>query len=73
MNILNSISPKTEVYSIDEAFLDFSGTEKNIGCFDFGLHLKNTVERWTGIPVRIGIGPYTYSYRYSCPSFYSIF
>jgi len=43
MNILNSISPKTEVYSIDEAFLDFSGTEKNIGCFDFGLHLKNTV------------------------------
>ena len=57
MNILNSISPKTEVYSIDEAFLDFSGTEKNIGCFDFGLHLKNTVGRWTGIPVRIGVGP----------------
>ena len=56
MNILNSISPKTEVYSIDEAFLDFSGTEKNIGCFDFGLHLKNTIGRWTGIPVRIGIG-----------------
>ncbi len=57
MNILNSISPKTEVYSIDEAFLDFSGTEKNIGCFDFGLQLKNIVGRWTGIPVRIGIGP----------------
>ena len=57
MNILDSLSPKTEVYSIDEAFLDFSGTEKNIGCFDFGLHLKNTIGRWTGIPVRIGIGP----------------
>ena len=57
MNILDSLSPKTEVYSIDEAFLDFSGTEKNIGCFDFGLQLKNTIGRWTGIPVRIGIGP----------------
>ena len=57
MNILDSISPKTEVYSIDEAFLDFSGTEKNVGCFNFGLQLKNTVGRWTGIPVRVGIGP----------------
>ena len=56
MNILDSISPKTEVYSIDEAFLDFSGTEKNVGCFNFGLQLKNTVGRWTGIPVRVGIG-----------------
>ena len=57
MNILDSVSSKTEVYSIDEAFLDFSGTEKNIGCFDFGLHLKNVVGKWTGIPVRIGVGP----------------
>ncbi len=57
MNILDSISPKTEVYSIDEAFLDFSGTEKNVGCFNFGLQLKNTIGRWTGIPVRVGIGP----------------
>ena len=57
MNILDSVSSKIEVYSIDEAFLDFSGTEKNIGCFDFGLHLKNVVGKWTGIPVRIGVGP----------------
>ena len=57
MNMLEGFVPRVEVYSIDEAFLDFSGTEKNIGCFDFGLHLKNIVGRWTGIPVRIGIGP----------------
>ncbi|MFZ4398395.1 MAG: Y-family DNA polymerase [Bacteroidales bacterium] len=53
MNILSSYCPEIEVYSIDEAFLDFSG-------FDYydlprlGKEIAAKVHKWTGIPVSIG-------------------
>lgn len=53
MNILARYSPEIEVYSIDEAFLKFSGFE----FFDLqkiGLEMQKTVTKGTGIPVSIG-------------------
>lgn len=54
MNTLFEFTPNLEVYSVDEAFLDLTGfDEKNI--LDYCRHIKETVERNTGIPVGIGI------------------
>lgn len=54
MSTLFDFSPSIEVYSVDEAFLDLSGfDEKSI--IDYCRHIKETVERNTGIPVGIGI------------------
>ena len=57
MNILEGFVPKTEVYSIDEAFLDFDTLKQNYDLYDFGCHIRSLIKQWTGIPVRIGIAP----------------
>jgi DNA polymerase V len=57
MNILEGFVPRIEIYSIDEAFLDFDTLKKNYKLYDFGCHIRSLVRRWTGIPVRIGIAP----------------
>jgi DNA polymerase V len=55
MSTLFDFTPSIEVYSVDEAFLDLTGLdEKTIE--DYCRHIKQTVERNTGIPVGIGIG-----------------
>ncbi len=54
MSVLSSFSPDMEVYSIDEAFLEIS----KIPCrsrLEFAREIQETVLRWTGIPVSIGI------------------
>ncbi len=54
MSILSQYSDKIEIYSIDEAFLefpDFSGKE----LYELGLEIKQQVQRETGIPVSIGV------------------
>ena len=54
MNVLASMVPRQEVYSIDEAFLDLSGLEH----YDlelFGRTIKNRVFKDVGIPVSVGI------------------
>lgn len=54
MSTLFDFTPNLEVYSVDEAFLDLTGfDEKNIE--DYCRHIKEVVERNTGIPVGIGI------------------
>lgn len=55
MDILASLAPRTEVYSIDEAFLDVSGLPGPAEAF--ARDLRATVQRWTGIPVSVGLGP----------------
>ena len=57
MNILEGFVPRTEVYSIDEAFLDLDTLKKNYDLHDFGCHIRTLVRQWTGVPVRIGIAP----------------
>ena len=56
MQILESYTPDSEIYSIDEAFLKFDG-------FDYfnlettGHKMKKQVRQWTGIPVSVGFAP----------------
>ena len=53
MNILGTFSPRTEVYSIDESFVDLTGTPK---LRDATYQMRERVMKWTGIPVCVGVG-----------------
>jgi len=54
MDVLAMFSPDLEIYSIDEAFLRLKGFRiRNLQ--EYGEKIKATVEKWTGIPVSIGI------------------
>lgn len=55
MNILHSYTPDIEVYSIDEAFLQFNGFDR-YDFYDYGLDMKRKIRKWVGIPVSIGFG-----------------
>lgn len=56
MNILSNYTPNLEVYSIDEAFLDFRGfTSFNLN--EVGLKIQREVTKGTGIPISVGIAP----------------
>jgi DNA polymerase V len=55
MSTLESFAPRMEVYSIDEAFLDFSGMREDLVSYSQGI--RKTVQRSTGIPVSVGIAP----------------
>ena len=54
MNILHEFTPHQEVYSIDESFLDLTGTPR---LRDVSYEIKQRVMQWVGIPVCVGIGP----------------
>lgn len=56
MNILSNFSPKIEIYSIDEAFLDLRGYSL-YDLQEYGEIMKEKVTKGTGIPVCIGIAP----------------
>ena len=57
MKTLQRWTPNVEVYSIDEAFLDFSGLGIESNSVDSFLHeIISTVRKWTGIPVSLGLG-----------------
>jgi len=56
MSILSQFSPDIEVYSIDEAFLQFKGFDT----YDFkvyGKEMRDRIYKWTGIPTSVGIAP----------------
>ena len=56
MSILSSYTPNIEIYSIDEAFLEFKGFD-NYDLENYGKEIRKKVLKWTGIPVSIGIAP----------------
>ena len=56
MSLLGEFSPKVEIYSIDEAFLDF-GNFVDVDLMDHARRMRERALRWTGIPVGVGIGP----------------
>tara|TARA_B100001173_G_scaffold308157_1_gene317931 strand:- start:613 stop:1869 length:1257 start_codon:yes stop_codon:yes gene_type:complete len=56
MSILENHSPNVEVYSIDEAFLGFTGFE-NFNVTKKSYKIKKQIYQWTGIPVSIGLAP----------------
>ncbi len=58
MRLLHRWTPKVEIYSIDEAFLDLGGLgidRASLG--SFSEDISKTVKQWTGIPVSLGLGP----------------
>jgi len=55
MQTLTQFSPRLEVYSIDECFLDVGGHRGDLTAL--GQAIARTVRRWTGIPVSVGIAP----------------
>ena len=55
MSILKTFSPNFEVYSIDEAFLDFSAFAWDL--LTYAQRIRQTVSLWVGIPTSIGIAP----------------
>ena len=54
MQILSEYSPRSEVYSIDECFVDLTGTPN---LREVSYAMRQRVVQWTGIPVCVGIGP----------------
>jgi DNA polymerase V len=56
MSILEEFAPSLEVYSIDEAFLDLTGVYDH-NPIAYGQRIRKTVQKNTGIPVCVGMGP----------------
>ena len=56
MAILGQFTPNLEIYSIDEAFLNFDGMTV-LDYHDYGIQMKTRVQKWVGIPVCIGFAP----------------
>jgi DNA polymerase V len=53
MAILGQFTPNLEIYSIDEAFMNFDGLTIS-DYHDYGIQMKTRVQKWVGIPVCIG-------------------
>ncbi len=61
MAILQTYTPSLQQISVDEAFLDLSGTEKLFGPpRGTGERLKKEVKEKTGLAISVGIGPNKY-------------
>jgi len=56
MNILKQFTPDVEVYSIDEAFLQFKGFER-YNFTDYATQIRSRILKWTGIPTCVGVAP----------------
>lgn len=56
MSIIKQYAKTTEVYSIDESFVDFSDID-NQDLMETLQFIRTEVKRKTGIPVSIGVGP----------------
>jgi len=56
MSILQQFTPDVEVYSIDEAFLQFKGFD-NYDLSLYGDKIRRRILKWTGIPTSVGIAP----------------
>ncbi len=54
VSVLRRFAPEMEVYSIDESFLDLDGVADPLALAN---EMRETVRRWTGIPISVGLGP----------------
>lgn len=55
MEALNMFSPETEIYSIDEAFLNIENKGKE--SIPLAQKIRSDVLKWLGLPVSVGIAP----------------
>ena len=56
MKILEGFCPSVEVYSIDEAFLNFNGMPLS-DYHQYGVTIQNKLMKWLSIPTGIGFAP----------------
>ena len=56
MKILEGFCPSVEVYSIDEAFLNFNGIPLS-DYHQYGVTIQNKLMKWLSIPTGIGFAP----------------
>ena len=56
MTLLQKFTPHVEVYSVDEAFLNFDGMVI-VDYNDYGLQIKRSIQKWLSLPVCIGFAP----------------
>jgi DNA polymerase V len=54
MQTIASLVPGLEIYSIDEAFVDFTGIQEPVA---LGAQIRSRVMQWLGIPTCVGIAP----------------
>jgi len=60
MSLLSQYCPGQEIYSIDESFLDLTGTPKSSNLeslTEYAQMMRGTIKQCIGIPVCIGIAP----------------
>lgn len=57
MMTLEEMCPRVEIYSIDEAFCDFSGVSHCCNLKDFGREIRATLLQRTHLTVGVGIAP----------------
>ena len=55
MSILREFSPRQEIYSIDECFLDMAGHGENFT--QYGQQMRQRIQQWLGLPVCVGFAP----------------
>ncbi len=55
MEALSYFSPETEIYSIDEAFLNLE--DKREETIETAQEIRAKIYKWTGLPVSVGIAP----------------
>ncbi len=61
MKVLEGFTPHLQQISVDEAFLDMTGTERLLGPpLKIGAEVKAAVRKETGLPITVGIGPNKY-------------
>ena len=56
MTTIDRLVPEIEIYSIDEAFINFEGFQMS-SLPDYAQQLTKTIRKNTGIPVCLGIAP----------------
>lgn len=55
--VLEEMAPATEIYSIDESFLDIRGIDRTESFEDYGRRVRERVRTVTGLTVGVGMGP----------------
>lgn len=57
MSLLSTYTPKLDIYSIDEAFLDLSGIGDADYLIKYSKEMVKAIGKGTGIPISLGIAP----------------
>ena len=52
---LCQFAPDIEIYSIDEAFINYDSFKQNYDIVDYSQKIRDVILKWVGIPTSIGI------------------